>query len=194
MLYTRLRFSAFAGHNIQHALVGFIHRVGAYADKVSDTLVYVFVYDSFYRRYAVALHGQHRRKHCCADARGQLQGAAGLCSVANHTCQIGDHVLHSKRHLFIRASHQIRNSATGTCCCHHTAAEGREGAEVLLDVDSCVMAEHLGARHLLCCVVVLFGKDHHGVCGADALVATARIAHHGNHGAGHAGVAGQSGA
>ena len=38
--------------------------------------------------------------------------------------------------------------------------------------------------------MVLLGKDHHGIRGADALIATARIAHDGNHGASHTRIAG----
>ena len=55
------------------------------------------------------------------------------------------------------------------------------------------MGEHEGAGHFFVGVVVLLGEDHHGVGGADALVARTGVAHHGYHGAGHAGIAGTGG-
>ena len=48
-----------------------------------------------------------------------------------------------------------------------------------------------GAYQLFVRVLVLLCEDHHGIGGADALVAAAAIAHHGYHRATHARVAGQ---
>ena len=55
------------------------------------------------------------------------------------------------------------------------------------------MAEGEGTDELLLGVLVLHGIDGDGVGGADALVARAAVAHHGDEGAAHAGIGGQGG-
>ncbi len=55
------------------------------------------------------------------------------------------------------------------------------------------MAERERADEPLLVGAGLLGVYHHGHRGRDALVAAARVAHHGDHGAGHAGVAGGRG-
>ena len=56
------------------------------------------------------------------------------------------------------------------------------------------MTEHQGTNHLFLSILILHGINHHRVGGTDALVATATVAHHRNHGATHTGIAGRSGA
>ena len=66
----------------------------------------------------------------------------------------------------------------------------RELAKALFDIDGGEVAEHQGTYALLVSIFVLLGIDAHRIGGADALVAAARIAHHGNHGSTHTGIAG----
>ena len=65
---------------------------------------------------------------------------------------------------------------------------------MLLNIDCGEVAEHEGAGEFFLRVVVFTGEDYHGVCGADALIATTRITHYGNHSASHTSVASARGA
>ena len=60
---------------------------------------------------------------------------------------------------------------------------------MLLDVDGGEVAEHKGAGEFFLRVVVFASEDYNGIGGADALVATSGVAHYGNHGSSHSGVA-----
>ena len=55
------------------------------------------------------------------------------------------------------------------------------------------MAEHEGAYQLFPGLVVFFGINHDGKGGRNTLVSTTGVAHDGNHGSGHAGIAGSRG-
>lgn len=176
-------------HDLQDFTVGLVHGIRSDGDEIADALVDIVVDDAFNRTDAIALHGQHGRQNGCAHARCQFESAARFGAVANHAGEVGNHVLHGRRHFLISAAHQIGDAATGTRGGHNASAKGREGAEALLDVDGRQMAQHQGAGEFLSRVMIFLGKDHHGVGGANALVARSGIAHDGNHGTSHAGVA-----
>ena len=82
-----------------------------------------------------SLHGQQGRHHRGAYAAGNLQRAGGLGSVADHTGEVGDHILDGGLYLFESTSHKVDYAAGGTGGCDHTAAERGETAEALLDID-----------------------------------------------------------
>ena len=72
------------------------------------------VADSFFRRAGAdpvrwlkdrAFHGKTGAHEGRAAGSGQLQGAADFSSVTYHSGQVGYHVLNSKSHLLITASH-----------------------------------------------------------------------------------------
>lgn len=105
---------AFPHHNIKHLLVGFVHGVGTDTDKVAYALVYVVVDDAFDATDAVALHGEHGGEDGGADARGELEGARGFGAVANHACEVGNHVFHRGANLFVGTTHEVGDATAGT--------------------------------------------------------------------------------
>lgn len=74
---------------------------------------------------------------------------------------------------------------------HHATAQRAQRTEALLDVDGRKMAEGERTNQLLLRVLILLCIDRHRVGGTDALVARTAVAHHGNHCASHACVAGE---
>ena len=106
---------AFADHDVEDLFVGFVHGVGTDADEVAHALVNVVVDDAFDAADAVALHGEHGGEDCSAHARGEFERARGFCSVADHAGEVGNHVFHRGADLFVRATHEIGDAATGTC-------------------------------------------------------------------------------
>ena len=139
------------------------------------------------------LYGQHGRHDGGADARRQFQCAGGLGPITNHAREVGYHVLHRMGYLVVVAAHEVGDAATAARTGHDASAEGRQGAQRLLDVDGREMRECEGADEFFLRVVVLTGEDHDGHRGTDALVATAAVAHDGYLGTGHAGIAGTTG-
>lgn len=83
------------------------------ADEVAYALVHVVVDDAFDATYAVALHGEHGGEDGGADARGELEGARGFGAVANHACEVGNHVLHGRANLFVGAPHKVGDATAG---------------------------------------------------------------------------------
>ena len=65
---------------------------------------------------------------------------------------------------------------------------------MLLDVDGGEVAEHKGAGEFFLRVVVFASEDYNGIGGADTLVSASGVAHYGNHGSRHSGVASAGGA
>ena len=122
-------------HDIQHHIIGVAHRFLTYACEVTDGLVDIFIDDSLGCRHVFALHGQGGGKDSRGDTGRNLQRTAGLGTVADHAGKIGYHILHGVTDIHVITSHQIGDAATGTDTCHHTAAEGRQRTEALLDVD-----------------------------------------------------------
>ena len=106
---------AFANHDVKDLFVGFVHRVGTDADEVAHALVNIVVDDAFDAADTVALHGEHGGEDCSAHARGELEGARGFCSVADHASEVGNHVLNGCTDLFVSATHKVGDAAAGTC-------------------------------------------------------------------------------
>ena len=156
-----------------------------------DGLVDAVVDDTLLRTDALALHRQQGREDGCAHAAGDLQRARWLGTVADHTREIGNHVLDGGTDTTVVATHEIGDAHARSYRSHDASAEGRERAQRLLDVNGSEVAEHQGANELLLGVLVLLGIDADGVSGTDALVAAAGVAHDGNHGSSHTCVAGR---
>ena len=76
---------------------------------------------------------------------------------------------------------------------HHAAAQRREPSEALLDVDDRQVAQHQRADELLLALQPLLGIYPYRQRGGNALVAAARVAHHGHLHARHTRVAGGGG-
>ena len=140
----------------------------------------------------MVLHSQHRRKHSRRNSRHQLEGTARLRTVAHHTRQVGDHILHGKGNSLVPAAHQVGDAATRTGRRHDTAAQGRKTSQALLDIDSGQMAQNQRTHQVFLVRLDLLGINDHRQRSCDALVAAARITHHRNHGSRHAGVAGRA--
>ena len=58
-----------------------------------DAPVHVVIDDALRRTDTLALHSQKSREQGGGDAGGDFQRTGGLGSVANHSGQIGNHVL-----------------------------------------------------------------------------------------------------
>ena len=80
-------------HNIEHHIIGGLHRIGTDRGKVVDALIHIIIYDALGRSHALALHGKERRKKGGAHTRRDLQGAAWLGTIADHTGKVCHHVL-----------------------------------------------------------------------------------------------------
>ena len=87
------------------------------------------------------------------------------------------------------ASHKVGDTATAADACHHASAESGELAEALLDVYGSQVAESQCPYQFFLSVFVFDGIHHNGICGTDALVAAAAVAHHRNHSSSHTGIA-----
>ena len=94
-----------ASHDIKYQSVCFVHTLRTDAGEVADTAVHIVVDDTFYRSHALVFHGEDSRKNGCRYATGELQGAARLCTVANHTGDVGNHVLYGIGHLLVVTAH-----------------------------------------------------------------------------------------
>ena len=180
-------------HYSQYDPVGLVHAVAADGREVADALVDILFDDSLDGRYAMAVHRHHGRDHGGRDAARELHGATRLGSVTNHARKVGNHVFHRRRDLPVVAAHQVGNAAARPRGGHHAAAQGRQAAEALLDIDHREVAQHQRTDRLLFGGCGLLGVDHHGKRRRDALVAASRVTHHGDHRPGHAGVARRGG-
>ena len=158
-----------------------------------DATIDIVLDDAFDVGDVTVLNGKHSAEYGSGNARRNLQRTRRFGTIANHTSQVGYHVLYRIGNLVVGAAHQIGDAAAGAGSSHDAAAEGRQFAKALLDVDGGEVAQDEGAGDFLFGVVVLLAKDDHGQGGSDALVAAARIAHHGNHGSGHTCIAGRRG-
>ena len=181
-------------HDVEHHVVGGTHGIGTDGREVVDAAVYIVVDDALGRSDATALHGEQRGEQSCADSRRDLERTTGLGSVADHARKVSHHILHRVADALIVAAHEIGDAATAAYGRHHTAAQRRQLAEALLDVDGGEMAEHEGSDEFFLGVLVFDGIDGNGIGSADALVAAAAVAHHGYHGSSHTGVACRCGA
>ena len=81
-------------------------------------------------------------------------------------------------HVRIIATHEISDATTAADAGYHAPTKGTELAETLLDIDGREVAQDERSREFFLGILVLFGINGHGIGGADALVARARIAHH----------------
>ena len=86
---------------------------GAYLREVSDTLVYIFINNSFNGSDATVFHCHDGGEDGGRDAGSYFQGATGFGAVANHSCKVGNHVLNGKGYLFVSTAHEPGNAATG---------------------------------------------------------------------------------
>ena len=111
-----------ACHNIKHQSVRLVHSLRTNLRQVTDTLVNVLVNDSFHRSNAPVFHRHDGGKDCSRHTGRHLQCSARLGSIAYHSRQISNHVLHSISYLLICASHQPGDATAGTCSCHHATA------------------------------------------------------------------------
>ena len=180
-------------HDVEHHVVGDTHGIGTDGGEVVDAAIYIVVDDALGRSDTTTLHGEQRGEQSGADSRRNLKRTTGLGSVADHARKVGHHILHRVADALIVTAHEIGDAATAAYGRHHAAAQRRQLAEALLDVDGGEMAEHEGSDELFLGVLVLEGIDGNRIGGTDALVAAAAVAHHGNHGSSHAGVAGRGG-
>ena len=96
-------------------------------------------------------------------------------------------------HVRIIAAHEIGDATTAADAGHHAPTKGAELAKTLLDIDGREVAQNERSREFFLGVLVLFGINGHGIGGADALVARARIAHHGDQSTAHTRITGRSG-
>ena len=103
--------------------------------RLPDTAVHILIYNTFHRRHTAVFHSHHSRKHCRRYPCCHLQRTTRLSTVANHTGEIGNHVLHRIRNLFITSAHQPSNTAAGTGSCYHTTTQGRQTSQTLLDIN-----------------------------------------------------------
>lgn len=131
----------FACHNIEYEPVGIFHAFGADKRKVTYAEVYIIVDNSFYGRYAFSFHCEHGRHKGGRDSAAEFHGTTGFGSVADHSCQVSDHVFDSECNLFVIAAHEQGYSATRTGRGDDTAAQGGEASEALFDVYGGQMAE-----------------------------------------------------
>ena len=82
-----------AGHDVEDHLVGGAHGVGADDGEVADGAVHIVLDDALGTGDVAAFHGEYGAQQGCGDARGDLQGAAGLGTVTDHAGEVGNHVL-----------------------------------------------------------------------------------------------------
>ena len=111
-----------AGHDVEHQSVCFVHTLRADAGKVADTAVHIVIDDTFYRCHTLAFHGEDSREHGSRYAAGELQRTTWLRTVANHTGDVGNHVLHRIGNLLIITAHEVGDTTAGASGCYHTTA------------------------------------------------------------------------
>ena len=157
-----------------------------------DALIDIILYDALGRSHAFAFHGEQGGKQGCAHTRRNLQGATRLGAIANHTRQVGHHVLDGIADARIISTHQVGDATTTTRRGDDTSTEGRQLAQALLDIDGGEMAQRQGTNQLLLGILILRGIHNHGIGGTDTLVATTAVAHHRNHRPTHSGIASRS--
>ena len=167
-------------HDFQHHIVGGAHGFFADAREVVDALVHAIIDNSLGRRDTSALACQQSAEQSCAHSRTNLQRTTGLCPITNHASEVGYHVFHRVTHVRIIAAHEIGDTTTAADAGHHAPTKGTELTKTLLDLDGREVAQDERPREFFLGVLVLFGINGHGIGGADALVARARIAHHGD--------------
>lgn len=167
-------------HDFQHHIVGGAHGFFANAREVVNALVHAIVDDSLGRRDTSSLACQQSAEQSSAHSRTNLQRTTGLCPITNHASEVGYHVFHRVTHVRIIATHEIGDATTAADAGHHAPTKGAELAETLLDIDGREVAQDERSREFFLGVLVLFGINSHRIGGADALVARARIAHHGD--------------
>lgn len=178
------------GHDVKHHIVGLAHGFLSDARQIADAAVHVLVDDAFGGGDVLPLNAEHSRENGGGDTTADLQCTAGLGAVANHSGEVGYHVLHRIAYALEIAAHEVGDATAAADAGYHTAAERRQSAETLLDVDGREMTQTHGTDEFFLRVLVLSGEHGNGIGGADALVARTAVRHHGNHGASHAGVAG----
>ena len=122
-------------HYVQYIMVGFVHAGSTYEGKIADAVVNIVVDNSLYARNAVVFHSQHRRKCSGRNSSGNLQRTARLGTVANHTGNVGNHILYRIANLLVGSTHQIGNATARTSRCYHAAAQSRQTTKALLDID-----------------------------------------------------------
>ncbi len=123
-------------HDIKHHIIGSPHRIGTNARKIVDALIHIIIHDTLGRSDTLTLHGKECRKQGGAHTRRNLQGAAWLGTVADHTGKVCHHVLDRVADTSKITTHQIGDTATATRAGYHATAESREFTQALLDIDS----------------------------------------------------------
>ena len=56
-------------HDIEHHIIGGLHRIGTDRGEVVDTLIHIIIHDTLGRSYALTLHGKKSRKQGGAHTR-----------------------------------------------------------------------------------------------------------------------------
>ena len=121
-------------HYVQHIMVGFVHARSADKSKIADAVVNIVVDNALNARNTMVFHGQHRRKCSRRNSSGNLQRTARLGTVANHTCNVSNHILYRITNLLVSSAHKVGYAATGTRRSHHAAAQSRQTSKALLNV------------------------------------------------------------
>ena len=173
-------------HNIKHHLICFIHPLRSNPRQIADTLINIFINNSFYRSYAAILHSHYSGQHSCLHSCRHLQGTARFRTVTYHSGQVGYHVLNCKSHLLITASHQPSDSTTGTGSSYHTTAKCRKTSQTLLNIYHSQMTHHQRTDQFLLRFSVFFGINHYRQCSGNTLITTTRVTHNRNHRSCHA--------
>ena len=181
------------GHDVQNRAVCLFHSLGTDTREVVDATVYIVFDEPFHIGYIFVLDGQHGTEYCGGNSARHFQRATGLGAIANHTGQIGNHILHAIDNLVIVATHQIGDAATASGAGNHTTAKCTETSQTLFDIDGCQMAQYQGSCQFLFRIMIFPCKDHYRQSGGYSLIAAAAVAHNGNHGPGHSCVTGATG-
>ena len=180
-------------HNVKDEVVGGGHPLQPDVGHVADALLDVLVDDALDGADGFVLHCQHGRKDGGGDTRRHLEGTTGLRTVADHTGDVGDHVLDGKDDLVVVTAEEIGEAAGGASGSRHAAAQRRKPPEALLDVYDGEVAQREGTDQILLALEALLRIYPDRQRGGDALVAAAGIAHHGHFQTRHTGVAGGGG-
>ena len=180
-------------HDVQYEAVSLIHAAAADGREVTDALIDIILDDALCGGDIFMLYGKHGTHHRGAHTRSEFQGTRRLGTVADHSREVRYHVLDGIADLLEASPHQVGDAAAAARACHHTATQGTERSQCLLDIDGGEITDDQGTDELLFSVVVLLGEHHHRHGGADALVSATAVAHHGNHRPCHTGITGTAG-
>ena len=112
----------FIQHNVQNDAVHHRGSVIPQADKIRYCLCCILLHDPFIRLYADASHGHGGADEGRIDTGRHLQGVIRLRTIAKHTGNAADHVIHSTLQLHTSAAHQVYQAARHACSGYRSAA------------------------------------------------------------------------